>query len=177
MPAQVIDEYRKAEILRKSMAVVKKHAAKMDEIRRSPERYDRVKGKINSHNPYAANLSSFSGSKRVGMSSAISQQNGIEQMLAKSRAPVDHPIAEGRAGARETSPQKGGGGGNPDQTNDWYKPELGNIPYAPLTKKNREKIEKRDAEIVQKEKELEDIMRSINERKQERAEKEAVFKA
>lgn len=103
VPAQVIDEYKKSEILRKSMAVVKKHAAKMEAIRSSPERYDRVKGKINSHNPYAANLSSFTGSKRVGLTSGYENQNNIEHMLAKSRAPVDHPIAEGRP-ARGTSP-------------------------------------------------------------------------
>ena len=41
---------------------------------------------------------------------------------------------------------------------DWYKPELGEIPYAPLTRANREKIEARDREIAAKEQELEDIM-------------------
>ena len=61
IPSQVIDEYKKAEILRKSMAVVKKHAAKMQDIRTSPERYDRVKGKINTKNPFAVNLSSMGG--------------------------------------------------------------------------------------------------------------------
>lgn len=47
VPAHVIEEYKKAEILRKSMAVVKKHAQKMEDIRTSPDRYDKVKGKIN----------------------------------------------------------------------------------------------------------------------------------
>ena len=59
VPEQVIEEYRKAEILRKSMAVVKKHAQRMEDIRTSPERYDRIKGKITTKNPYAANLSSM----------------------------------------------------------------------------------------------------------------------
>ena len=47
VPAHVIEEYKKAEILRKSMAVVKRHAQKMEDIRTSPDRYDKVKGKIN----------------------------------------------------------------------------------------------------------------------------------
>ena len=67
VPAQVIDEYRKAEILRKSMAVVKKHAQRMEEIRTSPERYNRVQGKVKTKNPFAANLSSVAGSKRTMM--------------------------------------------------------------------------------------------------------------
>lgn len=67
VPAEYIEEYRKAEILRKSMAVVKKHAQRMDEIRTSPERYDRVKGKVSTKNPFAANLSSMQGTKRSMM--------------------------------------------------------------------------------------------------------------
>ena len=58
VPPEVIEEYRKAEILRKSMAVVKKHAQKMEDIRTSPERYDRIKGKVTTKNPFAVNLSS-----------------------------------------------------------------------------------------------------------------------
>ena len=61
VPAAVIEEYKKAEILRKSMNVVKKHAKKMEDIRQSPERYDRVKGKVKTKNPFAANLSSVQG--------------------------------------------------------------------------------------------------------------------
>jgi len=64
-----------------------------------------------------------------------------------------------------------------EQTDEWYKPELGEIPYAPLTKANREKIEKRDAEIAEKEAELEEIRKNIEQRKKERTEKEAAFKA
>jgi len=45
-----------------------------------------------------------------------------------------------------------------DETQDWYKPQLGDIPYAPLTRANREKIEMRDREIADKEAELDDIM-------------------
>ena len=67
VPAQVIDDYKKSEILRKSMAVVRSHAKRMEEIRQSPERYDRVKGKIKTKNPFAANLSSVNGSRRTNM--------------------------------------------------------------------------------------------------------------
>ena len=45
-----------------------------------------------------------------------------------------------------------------DETQEWYKPELGDIPYAPLTRANREKIEQRDREIAEKEAELDEIM-------------------
>jgi hypothetical protein len=58
VPAQVIEDYKKAEILRKSMAVIKQHAKKLDDIRKSPERYDKVKGKIKTSNPFAINVSS-----------------------------------------------------------------------------------------------------------------------
>ena len=71
----MIDEYRKAEILRKSMAVVRKHAAKMNDIRTSPERYDRIKGKIKTNNPFAANLSSVAGSKSRMMMSGTGLKN------------------------------------------------------------------------------------------------------
>lgn len=54
---------------------------------------------------------------------------------------------------------------NQTDGDDWYRPELGEIPYAPLTKANREKIEARDREIAAKEQELEDIMQNIKERK------------
>ena len=50
------------------MAVVKKHAARMEDIRTSPERYDRVKGKIKTKNPYAINLSAMNGTKKTMMS-------------------------------------------------------------------------------------------------------------
>ena len=80
----MIDEYRKAEILRKSMAVVRKHAAKMNDIRTSPERYDRVKGKIKTHNPFAANLSSVAGSKSRTMMSGTGLKN-LAGSAVKSR--------------------------------------------------------------------------------------------
>ena len=64
VPAQVIEEYKKSEILRKSMAVIKKHAAKMENIRTSPDRYDKVKGKVNQVNPFAINLSDTDRTKR-----------------------------------------------------------------------------------------------------------------
>lgn len=80
VPAQVIEEYRKAEILRKSMAVVKKHAARMEDIRTSPERYDRVKGKIKTKNPYALNLSAMNGTKRTMMSTG-----GLGSALSTNR--------------------------------------------------------------------------------------------
>ena len=70
--------------------------------------------------------------------------------------------------ARPHSPKRAPGGpqtatnNNPDCSNDWYRPELGEIPYAPLTKANRAKIEARDREIAAKEAELDEIMKSIN---------------
>lgn len=67
--------------------------------------------------------------------------------------------------ARRLSPKRAPGApqttaniNNPDCSNDWYRPELGEIPYAPLTKANRAKIEARDREIAAKEAELDDIM-------------------
>ena len=48
---------------------------------------------------------------------------------------------------------------------EWYKPDLGEIPYAPLTKEKRMKIEARDMEIAEKERELEEILQNINARK------------
>lgn len=80
VPAQLIDEYKKSEILRKSMAVVRSHAKRMEEIRQSPERYDKVKGKINTKNPFAANLSSVSGSKRstMNMTGGVGRGGGID---------------------------------------------------------------------------------------------------
>ena len=40
------------------MAVVKKHAAKLEAIRNSPDRYNRIKPKLKTHNPHANQLSS-----------------------------------------------------------------------------------------------------------------------
>lgn len=175
VPPQVIEEYRKAEILRKSMAVVQKHAKKMDDIRTSPERYDRVKGKIKTKNPFAANLSSVAGSKRTMMN------NTTRGGMGDLGRPVNTPIQEERESVRPNrlaSPAKNHQTTKgADGQDDWYRPELGEIPYAPLTKANRAKIEKRDQEIAAKEQELDEIMASINSRKQERAEKEAAFKA
>ena len=37
-----------------------------------------------------------------------------------------------------------------EQTEDWNGPDLGDIPNAPLTKINREKIKIRDREIAEK---------------------------
>ena len=56
IPQEDIEEYKRSEILRKSMAVVKKHAQRLQDIRESPERYSRVKGKLSTKNPYAVNL-------------------------------------------------------------------------------------------------------------------------
>lgn len=161
VPPQVIEEYRKAEILRKSMAVVQKHAKKMDEIRTSPERYDRVKGKIKTKNPFAANLSSVAGSKRTMMN------NTTRGGMGDLGRPVNTPILEESIRPnRLSSPAKHAGGAKgADGQDDWYRPELGEIPYAPLTKANRAKIEKRDQEIAAKEQELDEIMESINSRK------------
>lgn len=153
------------------MAVVKKHAKKLEEIRTSPERYDRIKGKIKTKNPFAANLSSVTGITKRSM---MNMTGGVRGNGDPVRPPS--PIKEETAktvrgisvGAKPTAT---------DETRDWYKPELGEIPQAPLTRANREKIEKRDREIAEKEAELEKIMSSINQRKQERAEKEALFKA
>ena len=57
------------------MAVVKKHAQKMEDIRTSPDRYDRVKGKIKTKNPFAANLSSVAGSKRTMLNASTGFNN------------------------------------------------------------------------------------------------------
>ncbi len=133
----------------------------MEDIRTSPERYDRIKGKVKTKNPFAANLSSVAGSKRTMMTAAGA---GINHRH------VDSPIKEETmmsTSARPISPRRGGNaaGGDGDQSNDWYKPELGEIPYAPLTKANRAKIDARDREIAAKEAELDEIMKSINIRK------------
>ena len=62
------------------MAVVKKHAARMEDIRTSPERYDRVKGKIKTKNPFAVNLSAMNGTKRTMMSTG-----GLGSALSTNR--------------------------------------------------------------------------------------------
>mmetsp|Transcript_3494 Transcript_3494/g.4648 ORF Transcript_3494/g.4648 Transcript_3494/m.4648 type:complete len:188 (-) Transcript_3494:2653-3216(-) len=98
VPAQLIDEYKKSEILRKSMAVVRSHAKKMEQIRSSPERYDRVKGKIKTKNPFAANLSSVAGSKRSNMNSMLGGGRAMGE-AGTHRNDVPSPIKEetGRA--------------------------------------------------------------------------------
>ena len=75
------------------MAVVRKHAAKMDDIRTSPERYDRVKGKIKTHNPFAANLSSVAGSKRTIIMNSSGLKN-LASSATQNRQRVDSPIRE-----------------------------------------------------------------------------------
>ena len=48
------------------------------------------------------------------------------------------------------SPPRGqaeNGAGNDNDETDWYKPDLGEIPVGPLTKKNREKIREREVQI------------------------------
>lgn len=173
MPAQDIDDYKKSEILRKSMAVVRSHAKRMEEIRSSPERYDRVKGKIKTKNPFAANLSSAQGgTKRSTVANSMAGTGRNFGEPGPFRRDASSPIRE--EAARVLSPARK----QPiDETQEWYRPELGHIPFAPLTRANREKIEARDREIAQKEAELEEIMAQIGQRKQERADKEAAFKA
>jgi hypothetical protein len=110
----------------------------------------------------------------------IMNSSGLKNLTGsatQNRQRVDSPIREEtmQNGTRGMSPNKQTHAN--EQTEEWYKPELGEIPYAPLTKANREKIEKRDAEIAEKEAELEEIRKNIEQRKQERAEKEATFKA
>lgn len=166
VPAQVIDEYRKAEILRKSMAVVKKHAQKMEDIRTSPDRYDKVKGKVNQVNPFAINLSSVADTKRTMVNITKRDEDGYIKEEKSERL-------TGRGKSGRGAP----GGANPADSDDWYKPELGDIPYAPLTKEKRMKIEARDLEISAKQTELEEILVNINARKRERAEKEAKVNA
>lgn len=69
-------------------------------------------------------------------------------------------------------------GDDADETNtEWYKPDLGDIPIAPLTRKNREKIHARELQIQEKEAELDEILKAINIKKQERAVKDEAFKA
>ncbi len=95
----MIEEYKKSEILRKSMAVVKQHAKKLEQIRQSPERYDRVKGKIKTKNPFAANLSSVGGSKR-SMMNATSVGAGLRDSVADPNfRRVSSPIREETASA------------------------------------------------------------------------------
>ena len=147
----------------------------MEEIRQSPERYDKVKGKIKTKNPFAANLSSVTGSKRATMNNTATTGMGRGFNIEYHR--VSSPIKEESHSARHFSQGRKPANQNVEETQDWYKPDLGEIPYAPLTRANREKIEMRDREIADKEAELDEIMASIARRKQERAEKEAAFKA
>ena len=149
--AQVIEEYRKAEILRKSMAVVKKHAQRMEDIRTSPERYDRVKGKISTKNPFAANLSSMQATKRsMIMNNTVTTANGASIAPFGKRGAAPGAESPTRDNARPAT-----------EGDDWYRPELGEIPYGTLTKANREKIDARDREIAVKEAELAEIMQGI----------------
>ena len=149
---QVIEEYRKAEILRKSMAVVKKHAQRMEDIRTSPERYDRIKGKITTKNPFAANLSSMQGTKRSMMMNQTAASAAGAGGIHPFRKVGDSPIRENVPG------EAAGQNRNAKEGDDWYRPELGEIPYGTLTKANREKIDARDREIAIKEAELAEIM-------------------
>ena len=59
VPQDMIDEYAKTEILRKSLAVVQAHSKKMNDIRKSPTRYDRVTGKVNTNNTYSSRAKSM----------------------------------------------------------------------------------------------------------------------
>ena len=165
VPPEVIEEYKKSEILRKSMAVVKKHAKKMRDIRTSPERYDRVQGKVKTKNPYTGNLSVYQTKNGTSTSGFRSRQR------AESPFKMDPP-----ASFRPSSPRKREAGDGDEEAEDWYRPDIGEIPYAPLTRANREKIAKRDAEIAAKEAELTSIMEQIEQRKLERAQREAEFK-
>lgn len=155
VPQEEIEQYRKAEILRKSMAVVKKHAQRMEDIRTSPERYDRVKGKVSTKNPFAANLSSVNGSRRTMYQTGISGYNNNGLSPSHNHQSLIREENSARKGGRAmmmspTRTSQAGAGGD----EDWYKPELGDIPLTHLTKANREKIELRDREIEAKELEL-----------------------
>ena len=46
VPAQDIEEYKRAVILMKSIDVIRSHAEKQRQRRESPSRYDKVKSKI-----------------------------------------------------------------------------------------------------------------------------------
>lgn len=159
VPAQVIEEYKKAEILRKSMAVVKKHAKKMEEIRTNPDRYEKVKGKLKTANPFAINLSSVADNTKrtIGSTATLSgRENNLNTSATKRGAlsPKIKNITATSQTARAKSPRKvanfaaAGAGGERGDSEEWYKPELGDIPYAPLTKEKRAKIELRDQEIA-----------------------------
>ena len=129
-----------------------------------------MKGKIKTKNPFAANLSSVAGTKR-SMMNASNVMGGVRDSVGDPNfRRVTSPIREetttmqsGRGAVTERrhgGPSAAGGLNNEDQE-DWYRPELGEIPYAPLTRANREKIEKRDREIAEKEAELAEIMENI----------------
>ena len=121
MPAQVIEEYKKSEILRKSMAVVKKHAQRLEDIRTHPDRYDKVKGKLKTTNPFAINLSSVADNTKRTIASNITQSARGNHSPTSKRG-VMSPQFKDKAAASQTargkSPRKpanmaaaGAGGG------------------------------------------------------------------
>ena len=141
------------------MAVVRKHAQRMEDIRTSPERYDRIKGKISTKNPFAANLSSMQGTTKRSMimNNTVTTANGGASIAPFGKrggpAGADSPSRDHLAANNAGRPATEG--------DDWYRPELGEIPYGTLTKANREKIDARDREIAIKEAELAEIMQGI----------------
>ena len=142
VPAQVIEDYKKAEILRKSMAVVRIHAKRMQEIRQSPQRYEKVKGKINTKNPFAINISSITAaSKRSTMNiTGISPDYKLVNSTIREENTVNmqnRPFSKSRTNANDKQAPA-------DQNEDWYRPDLGDVSNVTLTKVNREKIEMRD---------------------------------
>ena len=104
MPAQVIEEYKKSEILRKSMAVVKKHAQKLEDIRTHPDRYDKVKGKLKTTNPFAINLSSVAdNTKRTIASNMTQSARGNNPSPSSKRGVMSPPQFKDPAAASQTA--------------------------------------------------------------------------
>ena len=99
------------------------------------------------------------------MTGGLGRGAGIEYQQVSS------PIKEEKETPQYLSPLKNNNNslarkaGPGNETQDWYRPDLGDIPCATLTRANREKIEMRDREIAEKEAELEEIMESISQRK------------
>lgn len=87
VPAQLMDEYQNSNVLLKSMAIIRSHAKRMDEIRKSPDRYNMVKGKINTKNRVSSNNAQRSFSKRSAM--------GASQIICdeKSTGPLNVDLA------------------------------------------------------------------------------------
>ena len=179
VPPQLIEEYAQTEVVRKALANVRYHADKMRDIRGSPERYDQIKSKLHTQGSFSPNKNISMYQTSPGQSPAksfslISKSPEKRQKDAELRGKIRRDVMsfEERhnmesSPLRESPTKKS----SPDKEVDIdkWQPGADDIPItAQLTRAAKNRLAKRDDDIIEQEGKLREIEEMIANRKAER---------